>query len=212
MNIRYINYEILPKPALNFLTCLNQMIFLSHKQMKLSCKFSFANQKEYWNFLKNTNDILKEQMKKLDFINYKNKIFIEKNDDKKENNINININYDNNNSIENNINLFNISEFYSEKIKNIFKDDDLKININNINIKTINDNDKDIFNLNKDFGNLNLPEFLDNFKSKLIFNDSNSNNLNNNNDNNINYMNNKFNTKNIFFNFDMNKICYFYEK
>ena len=44
---------------------LKQMIFFSHKQLKHSGKFSFASASEYWKFLKNTNNLLKNNEFKL---------------------------------------------------------------------------------------------------------------------------------------------------
>jgi hypothetical protein len=168
--------------------------------MKHSGKFSFVNQIEYWNFLKNTNDILREQIKKFDYLNYKVKIDKEKN-----NNENENKNEDNsknNNNISSNfypnlnLNLFNQSNFYIEKIKNVFKDDDMNITIN-INKKFPNSNFSDSF-INYDFKSKCLLKNLDSGIS--LFNNFD------------NY--NKFNTKNIniYFKTNMDKISYFYEK
>lgn len=114
LNSRFVNYEIITTPGLHFLTYLNQLSFQAHKEKKLPGKFSFFQTNEYWNFLIKSNEILENYSKKFDFL-------IEDRKDELRYEENLILDCAN-----------GIPGFHFEKIKNIFKNQNLNINFINI--------------------------------------------------------------------------------
>ncbi len=110
MNSRFVYYDILPTPGLHFLTYINQLGYLTHKQQKLPGKFSFFTVNEYWNFLSRTNESLEKYIDKFPFLKEERQ-----NEKRYEDNILIDC-------------ANGIAGFSIDKIKNIFTiDKDIKI-------------------------------------------------------------------------------------
>lgn len=113
MNSRFVYYEILTTPGLYFLTYLNQLGYLAHKQHKLPGKFTFFSTNEYWNFLKKTNQVLGKYDDKFDFLKEDRK-----NETKYEKKILIDC-------------ANGVAGFTIDKIKNIYEKEDLNLVIIN---------------------------------------------------------------------------------
>ncbi len=109
LNSRFVYYEILTSPGLHFLTYLNQLGFLAHKQQKLPGNFTFFNANEYWNFLAKSNETQGKYTDKLAFLKEDRK-----NQDRYEKNILIDSAYGS-------------SGFSFDKIKNIYSKEDLSL-------------------------------------------------------------------------------------